>query len=64
MGISKTLQTGSTLPQYTHAVDLTSPIGLKWTSLGGQAVIGRAVSNVFPPDDGIGLMQLFALGAF
>jgi LGFP repeat len=63
MGISKTLQTGSTLPRYVHAVDLTSPIGIKWTSLGGQAVTGVAVSDATPPDDGIGLVQLFALGA-
>jgi hypothetical protein len=63
MGFSKIFQTGSSLPQYSYSVDLKSPIGIKWTSLGGLETTGRAVSNAMPLDDGIGLMQMFMLGA-
>ena len=58
----KSAATGSSL-SFKHSVDLTSPIGIKWTNLGGQAAIGQAVSDVIGLADGIGQMQLFALGA-
>jgi len=63
LGVSKVLQTGSTLPQYNHTVNPKSPIGIKWTSMGGQSVTGTAISDETMLDDGIGLIQLFALGA-
>lgn len=63
MRFSKTFQTGSSLPRYTFTVDPTSPIGIKWAGLGGQSTTGRAVGDPTPLDDGIGLIQLFMLGA-
>jgi hypothetical protein len=40
-----------------NSVDLKSPIGIKWASIGGPATTGRALGNPLPLEDGIGLMQ-------
>jgi len=57
----KIAMTGSSLAR-KHTVDLASPIGEKWIGIGGKTVTGAAVSDALPLD-GIGLVQLFALGA-
>jgi uncharacterized protein with LGFP repeats len=63
MGFSKALQTGSSLAIFNTSIDLNSPIGLKWTAIGGEETTGRALGSPIPLDDGIGVMQLFTLGA-
>jgi uncharacterized protein with LGFP repeats len=63
MGFVKVLQSGSSLQGYSYSVDLKGPIGIKWASIGAQATTGRALGNPIPLDDGIGLLQMFALGA-
>lgn len=63
MPFSKVFPTGTTLPRYSYNVILNSPIGRKWTSLGGLDRTGRAASDAVPRDDGFGLIQLFTLGA-
>jgi len=63
MPSTKVFQTGTTLPRYSYAVILDSPIGRKWTSIGGLKTTGRAVSDPTPLEDGFGTMQMFTLGA-
>jgi len=63
MSLSKVIQTGTTLPRYNHTVILNSPIGRKWTSIGGLETTGTAISDPVPLADGFGLIQLFVLGA-
>src|SRR5215831_4528044 len=58
----KIAATGSSL-SLKHTVDPASSIGIKWTGIGGEAVTGRPLSDVMELEDGIGLMQLFVLGA-
>jgi hypothetical protein len=58
----KATLTGSSLSP-KHSVDLTSPIGIKWTEIGGEVVTGKPVSDVLPLADGIGQTQLFEIGA-
>ena len=63
MSFSKAFQTGTTLPRYSYTVILRSPIGRKWTSIGGLETTGRALSDPVLLEEGFGLMQMFVLGA-
>ena len=63
MPFAKAFQTGTTLPRYSYIVILHSPIGRKWTSIGGLETTGRALSDPMLLEDGFGLMQMFVLGA-
>ena len=57
-GFSRSLNLQATV----IGVNFTSPIGLKWAQMGGQAFFGNPLGNEHSTPDGTGVMQEFSNG--